>query len=266
MNEFEFARDTPAAWTYHRRTARWLFNANGGGDSPPFVPGREDGSLPWVPLPPPGKLGMELDAALDARVSCRRFRPDPLPLDALSTLLHGAYGIQHRDGGPLLDRPVPSGGGLYPLELTLLVRSVEGLTPGVYHYVPAAGGVELMRSVDLPSTFVTYLFMGQPWVAEASVICVISLAGERSLTKYGDRGYRYALFEAGHVMQSLNLAAAALGLGCVNLGGFYDDELAALAGIEPDREVPLYCSAVGIPDADPADRMAMRALERGSRP
>lgn len=67
-------------------------------------------------------------------------------------------------------------------------------------------------------------------------------------------------------MQNLNLAAGALGLGCVNLGGFYDDELAALAGIDREHEVPLYCSAIGVPDAEPSDRMAMRALDRGSQP
>jgi len=67
-------------------------------------------------------------------------------------------------------------------------------------------------------------------------------------------------------MQNLNLAVAALALGCVNLGGFYDDELAAVARLDIEREIPLYCSAIGVPAADPADRMGMRALERGSTP
>lgn len=264
MHDFAFADDTPAAWTYHRGTARWLFNASSGGDSPPVVPGREDGSLPWTPLPAPSTLDVGLDEALRARVSCRRFRPDPVPLDALGTLLGAGYGTDSRSGPVLQDRPVPSGGGLYPLEVTLLVRAVPGLTPGVHHYVPTAHGLELVRAVELPPAFIAYLFMGQPWVAEAALVCVVSFVGERSLTKYGDRGYRYALLEAGHVMQSLNLAAAVLGLGCVNLGGFYDDELATLAGMDVEREIPLYCSAVGVPDADPTDRMGMRALDRGT--
>ncbi len=37
MRDFTFADDTPAAWTYHRSTARWLFNASSGGESPPVV-------------------------------------------------------------------------------------------------------------------------------------------------------------------------------------------------------------------------------------
>ena len=281
MRDFSFADDTPAAWTYHRGTARWLFNASSGGESPPVVPGREDGSLPWTPLPPPAELGAGLQGpalqraglqgfglreVLRARVSCRRFRADAVSLPALSALLGAGYGTESRSGPVLQDRPVPSGGGLYPLELSLLVRAVEGLAPGVYHYVPAASGLELVRAVELPPAFLTYLFMGQPWVAEAALIGVISFAGGRSLTKYGDRGYRYALLEAGHVMQNLNLAVAALGLGAVNLGGFYDDELATLIGIDIEHEIPLYCTAIGVPDAAASDRMAMRALERGTSP
>ncbi len=144
------------------------------------------------------------------------------------------------------------------------MRAVDGLDPGVYHYVPAAHGLELVRAVELPPAFLAYLFMGQPWVADAAVVAVISFVGARSLTKYGDRGYRYALLEAGHTMQNLNLAVAALGLGAVNLGGFYDDELAVLCGIDIEQEIPLYCCALGRPVADPSDRMAMRALERGT--
>ena len=266
MRDFTFADDTPSAWSYHRSTARWLFNAASGGKSPPVVPGREDGALAWTPLPAGPALGVRLDEALDGRVSCRRFRTDAVPLEKLSALLGSGYGVGRRSGPAMQDRPVPSGGGLYPLELSLLVRAVRGLDAGVYHYVPAAHGLELVRAVELPPAFLAYLFMGQPWVAEAALVCVISFAGGRSLPKYGDRGYRYALIEAGHVMQNLNLAAFGLGLGCVNLGGFYDDELATLAGIDIEHEIPLYCGAIGVPDAEASDRMGMRALERGTTP
>ncbi|MBK8445946.1 MAG: SagB/ThcOx family dehydrogenase [Micropruina sp.] len=262
MDEFTFADAVPLAWTFHRGTARWLFNASAGGESPPVVPGRENGALPWTPLPTAELPAVTLSDAVQARVSCRRFLADPLTPAEVAVLLRAAYGIGTRSGPAMQDRPPPSGGGLYPLELTLLVRAVENLEPGVYHYVPAANGLERVQSIELPAAFLTYLFMGQPWVAEAAVITVLSFAGGRSLTKYGDRGYRYALLEAGHTMQNLNLAVAALGLGCVNLGGFYDDELAVLAGIDVESELPLYCCAIGRPDAAPDDRMRMRALER----
>lgn len=266
MHDFRFADDVPVAWTYHRGTARWLFNASAGGDSPPVLPGRENGALPWTPLPPAELPQLPLADALRARVSCRRFRTEPIGLAQVAAVLRASYGIETRSGTVMQDRPPPSGGGLYPLEVTLLVRAVETLVPGIYHYVPSADGLEQVQALDLPRPFLTYLFMGQPWVAEAAVVCVLSFAGGRSLTKYGDRGYRYALIEAGHTMQNLNLAAAACGLGSVDLGGFYDDELAVLAGIDIEREIPLYCCALGAPDADPQDRMAVRALDRGQTP
>lgn len=264
MRDFTFADDVPAAWTYHRSTARWLFNASAGGESPPVKPGRENGDLPFTALPAGELPTLPLAEALRARVSCRTFRPDALPLADLATVLRCGYGVEHRSGTVMQDRPAPSGGGLYPLEISLLVRAVEGLEPGVYHYVPAVDGLEQVQQVALPRAFTTYLFMGQPWVADAAVVAVISFVGARSLTKYGDRGYRYALLEAGHTMQNLNLAVAALGLGAVNLGGFYDDELAVLCGIDIEHEVPLYASAIGHPDAQRSDRMAMRALDRGT--
>lgn len=88
------------------------------------------------------------------------------------------------------------------------------------------------------------------------MVVVLSAVLARSLPKYGDRGYRYLLLEAGHVGQNLDLVASALGLGAVNLGGFYDDELARLLCLDPEWEIPLYATAIGVPTAD--DRMAQR--------
>ena len=47
----------------------------------------------------------------------------------------------------------------------------------------------------------------------------------RTRFKYGLRGYRFALLEAGHVMQNAVLAAAALALPALPVGGFYDRRL-----------------------------------------
>ncbi|MBK8459715.1 MAG: SagB/ThcOx family dehydrogenase [Micropruina sp.] len=257
---FTFRSRTPIAWSYHRATARWQFNM-GSATSPPVVVGREHGALPWTPLPPPAPFLGGLQEAIQERLSCRAFTPEPLSLAELAALLRFGYGVEQRSGPSMQDRPAPSGGGLYPLELTVLVRAVEGLEPGVHHYVPAANGLERMREGKLPPELLTYLFMGQPWVAEAAVTLVISFAGERSLTKYVDRGYRYALLEAGHVMQNVNLVAVALGLGSVNLGGFFDDELAGLLRIDPEKEVCLYGCALGRP-APESGRMALRDLGR----
>ncbi len=255
-----FRTGTPLAWTFHRGTARWIFTPLAPGPSR-LMPGREHPLAPWLPLPDGADPDVGLRAAIDQRVSCRSFTTDAVGLPELATLLRGAYGIpeqSRQDAVELADRPVPSAGGLYPLELSIVVRAVEGLAPGVYHFVPAADGLEQLRGDAIPRTLMTYLFMGQPWVAEAAVVAVLSGVPGRTLPKYSDRGYRYLLIEAGHVGQNLALLATALGLGAVHLGGFYDDELAGLLRLDPEQELPLYATAIGVTAA--ASRMDKRAL------
>jgi SagB-type dehydrogenase family enzyme len=91
---------------------------------------------------------------------------------------------------------------------------------------------------------------------DAAVIVVLTTVLERSLWKYGDRGYRYQLLEAGHVAQNLNLVATALGLGSFNIGGFFDSDLANLLGLDIEEEIPLYGIALGTPFTD--DRTDLR--------
>jgi SagB-type dehydrogenase family enzyme len=170
-------------------------------------------------------------------------------LDALATALHYGYGIignDHWGTAEFLERTVPSGGGMYPLELYVMTRNVDGLENGIYHYVPLLHGVEQVRSVTIPDSLLRYLFMGQYPVLKAAAIFVISAAPDRSMNKYGDRGYRYILFEAGHVAQNLNLASTALGLGTLNLGGFFDDEIGRMCGAAHNDEFPLYAVALGV--------------------
>jgi nitroreductase len=56
------------------------------------------------------------------------------------------------------------------------------------------------------------------------------------------------LYEAGHDFQNINLMCTALGLGSLNLGGFFDDDMIRLIGLDGDDEVPLYAMAIGVPD------------------
>ena len=47
-----------------------------------------------------------------------------------------------------------------------------------------------------------------------------------------------------------------MGLASLNLGGFYDSDLAALLDLDLEAEVPLYATAVGVPSI--GDRNELR--------
>jgi len=241
----------PAAWTYHRTTSRWPHNMHGLND-PTYetAPFKEYLRSRTVALPEPATPAATLAEVLAARRSSRRFTGEALPLAALSTVLHAGYGVIGSVdlGSEFLERPVPSGGGLYPLELYVLAQAVDGLDGGVYHYAPLGHLLEVVHDHPLPSLLTSELFLGQPYLAHAGALVVVTAVLERSLWKYEDRGYRYVLLEAGHVAQNMSLVAAALGLGCLNLGGFFDADVAALLRVDPDEEPPLYGFAVGATD------------------
>jgi SagB-type dehydrogenase family enzyme len=250
----------PLAWMFHRNTSRWPFNMQAIPDAPSQeAPHKEYFNALTFPLPEPRFPTIPLNEAISARLSCRRFTGTPLKYLELATLLKASYGIHDRiflADVEFLERLVPSGGGLYPLELYLLVQNVESIEPGIYHYAVLHHTLEQIRNMQFPSHFTSDLFMGQPYVAKAAAIIVLAAVIERSLWKYGDRGYRYILFEAGHVAQNLNVVASAMGLGSLNLGGFFDSDMAILLGLDIEKEPPLYGVALGVPSSD--DRTELR--------
>ena len=254
-----FRHDHPIAWTYHRHTSRWPFNMHGLNEptreTPPF---KEDFDAPCVDLEPPRLPAIPLAEALAQRSSCRRFAPKPIALSQLGSALHAGYGVLDRIElwGEFCVRPVPSGGGLYPLELYVLAQRVQGLTAGVHHYVPLGHRLEAVRPDALPANLSSEMFLGQPYLVQAAAIIVIAAVVERSMWKYDDRGYRYIVLEAGHVAQNINLCAAGLGLASLNLGGFFDEDVAALLKLDAQREIVLYGIALG--HAEVADRVAAR--------
>ncbi|HEX5147495.1 MAG TPA: SagB/ThcOx family dehydrogenase [Candidatus Limnocylindrales bacterium] len=254
-----FRDEQPTAWFYHHETARSTFNMHGLNpptyEVPPF---KEDPDAESIELPVPDLPTRSFAEVVAARSSCRRFLPEPMALDALSTLLHAAYGILGRSemDGEFLERPVPSGGGLYPLELYVLVQRIDGLAGGAWHYVPLGHRLERVHEHPLPRLLTAEMFLGQSYLTDCSAIVVITSVVQRSLWKYEDRGYRYILLEAGHVAQNLNLCAAAMDLASLDLGGFFDRDVLGLLRADADTEIALYGIALGHPQ--PVDRVQAR--------
>jgi SagB-type dehydrogenase family enzyme len=201
---------------------------------------------PYVPLPEADLGTTTLANAVAARRSRRSFGPDSLELSKLSTLLHVAYGITAGiDGTPQSLRAVPSGGALYPLELYVVSHRVEALEPALYHYEPLRHVLELLRPLESPAEAELSPYP-EPLVESAAVVAMTAMFW-RSRFKYGARAYRFALMEAGHVGQNLLLAAAALGLDAVPLGGFFDREVDAFLGVDGIYEASLYLVPLGYP-------------------
>jgi SagB-type dehydrogenase family enzyme len=182
------------------------------------------------------------------RRSCRSYLARPLQAGKLSTLLQNSYAItqnrKHPTGFRVLSRPVPSAGGVYPLEVYIVTQQVVGVRDGLYHYSILDHGLEPIRGGVLLGELADIL-LGQYFLVNANAIIIFSAVFGRTLRKYGARGYRYILLEAGHAAHSLCLAAAEQGLGSLCIGDFSDSELNRFLGLDGVTNAAIYSVAVG---------------------
>lgn len=193
-------------------------------------------------LPPPSYDGqMSVEQALLERRSIRAYEAEPLTLDEISQLLWAAQGITHPRGY----RTAPSAGALYPLEVHLLAGNVANLPAGVYRYRPERHDLIRSREGDHRQAL-SEAALDQEAVHEAAAVVVFSGVFERTTQKYGQRGVQYVHAEAGSAAQNLYLQAAALGLGTVIMGAFYEDEVRRILNLKPE-ELPLCLMPVGRP-------------------
>jgi SagB-type dehydrogenase family enzyme len=199
---------------------------------------------PYLPLPAPDLGRTTFMEAVAARRSHRTFRASPLTIGDLATLLYAGYGVTGTVEGTTQHlRTAPSGGALFPLELYAACHRVEGLDLALYHYDPLRHGLELVRPLGAPLAGELTPY-GEVLAESAAVLAVTGMFW-RSRFKYGDRAYRFTLIEAGHVAQNVLLAAAALRIAAVPVGGFYDRAVDAVLGIDGIYEASLYLVPVG---------------------
>ncbi|OGJ54835.1 hypothetical protein A2880_02980 [Candidatus Peribacteria bacterium RIFCSPHIGHO2_01_FULL_49_38] len=69
---------------------------------------------------------------------------------------------------------------------------------------------------------------------------IITAVFSRTINKYGDRGYRNILIEAGHVGQNLYLVSESLGLKCTAIAGTKDEEIERFLDIDGVTESVVY--------------------------
>jgi SagB-type dehydrogenase family enzyme len=210
---------------------------------------RVHGERPAVHLPRP-ETDSPLMRIIQARRSCRAYRAGSLPLADLGEIVRGAHGMSRSldssDWPFPPTRAVPSAGGCYPLELYVAVWSVAGAEAGLYRYDILDHGLQVMRKGDLRSELCSF-FLGQTEVRDACAILILAAVFQRTLVRYGARGYRYVLLEAGHAAQNACLIAGELGLGSLCLGGFFDARLNRFLGLDGVTEAVVYSVAIGYP-------------------
>ncbi|MBU0675185.1 MAG: SagB/ThcOx family dehydrogenase [Proteobacteria bacterium] len=187
--------------------------------------------------------GKDLWQSLQDRRSRRRFSAGPMAQDDLALLLWAAQGITARSGSYFM-RTAPSAGALYPIETYVGINRVTGLPPGIHHFNPAGFFLEQLTETT-PGPFLATAALGQKFLENAAVVMIWTAVFRRNLAKYGNRGMRYILMDAGHICQNLLLAAESLGFAACPVAAFFDHEIDLLLNLDEEEESVIYLAGVG---------------------
>ncbi len=187
------------------------------------------------------------------RVTCRNFDPHrAIGARALSTLLHRVHrarAVHDVSGIAVQKKAVPSAGGLHPVEAYLLVRRVDGLAPGLYHYHSLDHALELLCPLDDGESeqYAREFVAQQPWFVDAPLQIVLAARFRRNFWKYRShaKAYRAVILDAGHLSQMQYLVAAELGLGAFITAAVNEGEIEDAFGLDPMESGVLAVTGIG---------------------
>lgn len=187
------------------------------------------------------------------RVTCRNFDlKRPLGLELFTRMMQRVVMAQKivrvHDDMAFLKKNVPSGGGLHPTEIYLLVNRVEGVSPGLYHYHPVDHALEPMPApVGSLAAAAREMLAGQHWFADAPVQLILAPRYARSFWKYRhhSKAYRAVVLDVGHISQAIYASATELGLAAFVTSAINEVDVERTFGLDPLLEGPLAIAGFG---------------------
>ncbi|WP_260986330.1 SagB/ThcOx family dehydrogenase [Bordetella genomosp. 13] len=204
---------------------------------PAGTPPPRHGQAAW-PLPdaPPGQAD-----TWARRASARAFGTRRATLPELGQLLHP---LRARPGGQT--RLLPSGGAKYPLQAYVALCRLDGpseLSGQIAWYDNERHGLAPVRAC--PPWPELARALGVDWPDEPAAVVMLVAQAEPMLAKYGERGGRFMLIEAGVQLGALGYQVAQAGWAGCAIGAFHDDALLALLGLRAPRHLAVLAYACG---------------------
>ena len=165
--------------------------------------------------------------------------PATLDLERLSRLLHLSAGVvrivERRDGRVFWFRSAKSAGGLFPIEVYVAARDVDGLPDGVYWYEPRNHALMQVGPAPANGEATTVVFTGIPW---------------RTGWRYSERALRHLYWDVGTTLANTIALADDMALEPRLRTVFPDAAVSRLVGADGIQEFPLAIVSFG--DGEPA--------------
>lgn len=195
-------------------------------------------------------LGLSNDILeiLYRRKSSRVYTAEKLSLLELSYLLWATQGVKNIRGKNFATlRTVACGGARHEFECYMMIKNVEGLECGYYHYMPDKHAVEQVKILDekhLTKEIETVL-CGQRWACKSNVVFLYSIIPYRCEWRYGIWAHRAALMDSGHITQNLYIACSSAGLGTCAVASLETEYANQMFELDGEEEFIFYAATVG---------------------
>lgn len=199
-----------------------------------------------IPLAKPDLAGLRqrdapLAAVMEARCSVREYAEQPPRVAQLGELLYrtarvrAVIGPDPSRGMPYQasDRPYPSGGAAYDLEIYLTVSRCSGLGRGNYYYDPAGHQLVLLnQDDDAVRALLHRAYVSCGGAAVPDILLTFTSRFQRLGWKYRGMAYAATLKHVGVLYQSMYMVATAMGLAPCGLGSGDSDLSARAFGLD----------------------------------
>ena len=205
------------------------------GRIPPVRPPWKGRERPLPRIPPTYRW---LDSTLEKRVSVRS--RGHLTIHQIARLLWRSVRVKEVVPGEAYDsvrKPVPSGGGMHPIEVYPVIEGVEGWENGLYHYGADRHSLTHIHRMDSECRALledAATSMGGEQTPRCLLICAARWG--RTLWKYSGMGYAAVLKDVGVLYGTWSLLGTALGAGPCPLGGGDSALFGRLTGLDPLEE------------------------------
>ncbi|CAM5724231.1 hypothetical protein SALBM311S_00539 [Streptomyces alboniger] len=160
--------------------------------------------------------------ALEGRRSVREYGGSALSLRTLGEFLYRTARVRSTgmvgDGEtayPASDRPYPTGGAAYDLELYLTVRDCPGLPSGIHYYDPQDHCLVLVNEDPVAAGELSAGAMAAAALTTPPpVLITLTSRFQRLSWKYSGLAYALVLKHVGALIQTFYLVGSAMGLAC----------------------------------------------------
>ena len=204
-----------------------------------------------------GSLDIRTDflGIINDRKSHRVYTDKPMTLTELSYLLWCTQGVKDVRGKSYATiRTVPCGGARHEFECYMAIRNVDGLEPGLYHYLPMTHQIEFLGECHDMKGFISVSLQEQDWAVKAGVVFYYSCVFYRAEWRYGIWAHPVILMDSGHITENLYLAATSIGLGGCAIAAIDPVSANKEFGLDGEEETIFYAMPVGT--VSPSDQKA----------